>query len=80
MFAVKKRFVREEPPQRIKEKMIAGVIYDLCVCEDECSDVVNIPAFTRAQNGIQIMKRYNLINHYFNNRKKIVQFCRRNRI
>lgn len=80
MFAVKKRFVREEPPQRIKEKMIAGVIYDLCTGEDECSEVVNLPAFTRVQNGIEIIKRTGMVDFYFKNRKKIVQFCRRNKI
>ena len=80
MFAVKKRFVREEPQQRIKEKMIEHAIYNFCISDETLKKSVNLPASQRAKNGIEIIKRTGMVDFYYNNRKKIVQFCHRNRI
>lgn len=80
MLALKKNLFRHEPPQRIKENMIERTIYNLCVSDEMTNKSVNIPAFQRARNGIEIIKHTGMVDFYFNNRKKIVQFCRRSRI
>lgn len=80
MFALKKRFIRDEAPQRIKEKMIEHAIYNFCVSDETIKKSVNLPAFQRAKNGIEIIRHTGMVDFYYNNRKKIVQFCRRNKI
>jgi len=80
MLALKKNLFRHEPPQRIKENMIERAIYNLCVSDEIINKSINIPAFLRAKNGVELIKRTGMVDFYFNNRKRIVQFCRRNRI
>lgn len=81
MFALKRKFMREEPSQRVKENAIERVIYNLCRMEElQAPNVVDIPAFIRAQNAVEIIRNCNMVDFYFKNRKRIVEFCRRNNI
>lgn len=74
------RLWHSTPADALKLKMIERAIYNICVTDEMTANAINIPAFERARNGVEIIKRTGMVDFYFNNRKKIVQFCRRNKI